>query len=57
MAKELDATVEAFRTRPLDAGPYRFMAADALVLKVREGGRVVNVHALIAVGGRTPPRH
>ena len=26
------------------------MAADALVLKVREGGRVVNVHALIAVG-------
>jgi putative transposase len=57
MAKELDATVEAFRTRPLDAGPYTFMAADALVLKVREGGRVVNVHALIAVGGRTPPRH
>ena len=50
MAKELDATVEAFRTRPLDAGPYTFMAADALVLKVREGGRVVNVHALIAVG-------
>lgn len=26
------------------------MAADALVLKVREGGRVVDVHALIAVG-------
>ncbi|ORB23082.1 IS256 family transposase [Mycolicibacterium parafortuitum] len=50
MAKELDAAVEAFRTRPLDAGPYTFMAADALVLKVREGGRVVNVHALIAVG-------
>src|SRR5215207_4025328 len=50
MAKELDATVEAFRTRPLDAGSYAFMAADALVLKVREGGRVVNVHALIAVG-------
>jgi len=50
MAKELDAAVEAFRTRPLDAGPYTFVAADALVLKVREGGRVVNVHALIAVG-------
>ena len=32
-------------TRPLDAGPYTFAAADALVLKVREGGRVVNVHA------------
>ncbi|BBX87371.1 hypothetical protein MAUB_52440 [Mycolicibacterium aubagnense] len=50
MAKELDAAVEAFRTRPLDAGPYTFVAADALVLKVREAGRVVNVHALIAVG-------
>ena len=50
MAKELDTAVEAFRTRPLDAGPYTFMAADALVLRVREAGRVVNVHALIAVG-------
>ena len=48
MAKELDTAVEAFRTRPLDAGPYTFVAA--LVLKVRVGGRVVNVHALIAVG-------
>ena len=37
-------------TRPLDAGPYTFVAADALVLKVREGGRVVNVHALVATG-------
>jgi putative transposase len=50
MAADLDAAVEAFRTRPLDAGPYTFLAADALVLKVREGGRVVNVHALIATG-------
>ena len=50
MAKELDTAVEAFRTRPLDGGPYTFVAADALVLKVREAGRVVNVHALIAVG-------
>jgi putative transposase len=50
MARDLDAQVEAFRTRPLDAGPYTFVAADALVLKVREGGRVVNVHALLAAG-------
>ncbi len=48
MARDLDAQVEAFRTRPLNAGPYTFLAADALVLKVREGGRTVNVHALIA---------
>ncbi len=50
MAKELDEHVESFRTRPLDAGPYTFIAADALVLKVREGGRVVGVHALLATG-------
>jgi putative transposase len=50
MAKELDTAVEAFGTRPLDGGPYTFVAADALVLKVREDGRVFNVHALIAVG-------
>jgi putative transposase len=50
MAKDLDAQVEAFRTRSLDAGPYTFLAADALVLKVREGGRTVNVHALLATG-------
>jgi putative transposase len=50
MAKDLDAQVQAFRTRPLDAGPYTFVAADALVLKVREAGRTVNVHALLATG-------
>src|SRR5918995_4053207 len=50
MAKDLDGQVAAFRSRPLDAGPYTFVAADALVLKVREGGRTVNVHALIATG-------
>ncbi|MFF0991629.1 IS256 family transposase [Kocuria nitroreducens] len=53
MAADLDAQVEAFRTRPLDASPYTFVAADALVLKVREGGRVVNVHAMIATGVNT----
>ena len=50
MSKDLDAQVEAFRTRPLDAGPYRFVAADALVLKVREHGRVVKVAAMVATG-------
>jgi transposase-like protein len=54
MAKELDAHVEEFRTRRLDdAGPFTFVAADALVLKVREGGRVVPVHALVATGVNT----
>jgi transposase-like protein len=50
MAQHLDAQVEAFRTRPLDSGHYTFVWLDALVVKVRENGRTVNVHALIAVG-------
>jgi transposase-like protein len=50
MAKELDGLVESFRNRPLDQGPYRFCWADALVVKVREQGRVVGVHVLIATG-------
>jgi transposase-like protein len=50
LAKSLDAAVEQFRNRPLDGGPYRLMQADALTVKVREGGRIVIVHGLIAVG-------
>ena len=51
MAKDLDEQVEAVPHPPAATpGPYTFVAADALVLKVREGGRVVNVHALVATG-------
>jgi putative transposase len=50
MAAELDEMVAGFRARPLDAGPYTFVWLDALTQKVREGGRTVNVHALIATG-------
>ena len=50
MAGELDELVEGFRNRPLDAGPYTFVWIDALTQKVREGGRTVNVHCLIATG-------
>jgi transposase-like protein len=50
MAKSLDAQVEAFRSRPLDASPYTFLWLDALTQKVREHGRTVIVHALVAVG-------
>jgi len=50
MAAELDDMVAQFRSRPLDAGPYAFLWIDALTQKVREGGRTVNVHALIATG-------
>jgi putative transposase len=50
MASHLDAQVSAFRQRPLDAGPYTFVWIDALTVKVREDGRVINVHALVATG-------
>ncbi len=51
MAAELDEHVEQFRHRPLDtAGPFTFVAADALTMKVREGGRVVNAVVLLATG-------
>jgi putative transposase len=50
LAKSLDGAVEQFRSRPLDAGPYRLVQADAMTVRVREGGRTVLVHALIATG-------
>jgi len=50
MAKDLDGQVEAFRTRPLTEGPYTFVAADALTMKVREDGRVVKVAVMVATG-------
>jgi putative transposase len=48
LAKSLDEDVAAFRSRPLDAGPYTFVWLDALSLKCREGGRIANVVAVIA---------
>ncbi len=51
MAADLDQTVAEFRHRPLgDAGPFTFVAADALTMKVREGGRVVSSVVLVATG-------
>src|SRR6187200_1632679 len=50
MAKDLDEQVAAFRTRPLDEGPYTFVAADALTMKVREGGRVIKIAVMVATG-------
>jgi transposase-like protein len=48
MAAELDTVVRQFKERPLEGGPYRYLWIDALTQRVREGGRVVNVAAVIA---------
>lgn len=51
MATDLDEQVDAFRHRPLgDAGPFTFVTADALTMKVRENGRVINAVVLLATG-------
>lgn len=51
MAAELDEHVAEFRHRPLgDAGPFTFVTADALTMKAREGGRVVNAVVMLATG-------
>ncbi len=47
-AKELDATLEAWRQRPLAACPYLLL--DARYEKVRQGGLVQDAAVLIAVG-------
>jgi putative transposase len=50
MAKELDELVATFRTRPLDAGPYAYLWIDAQTQRCRDGGRVVNVATVTAIG-------
>jgi putative transposase len=50
LAKELDPVVESFRNRPLHAGPYLFVWLDAMTQRCRDGGRVVNVVAVVATG-------
>ena len=49
LAKTLDELVEDFRTRPLDGAPYPYLMLDALELKCRDGGRIVNVCLIHAV--------
>jgi putative transposase len=49
MAKELDGVVKSFRERPLK-GPYRYVWLDAIEVKCREEGRIVNVACLVGVG-------
>jgi transposase-like protein len=48
LAKSLDETVAAFRSRPLDGSPYTYLWVDALTMRVREGGRIAQPSAVIA---------
>jgi putative transposase len=50
LAESLDEVVAEFRNRPLDQGPHTYLWLDALVMKCREGGRIVNTCCVIATG-------
>lgn len=48
MAADMDEHVREFRTRPLsEAGPFTFVACDALTIKLQVGGRVINTVVLV----------
>jgi putative transposase len=51
LCEELDEVVQAFRNRPLE-GRYPYIWLDAKYVKARDGGRVVNMALVIAVGVR-----
>lgn len=50
IAKQLDETVEDFKSRPLSGRTYPFVWLDALLIKTRRGGRVVNAVVVVATG-------
>ena len=52
LCKDIDERVNAFLKRPL-AGDWPYLWLDATYLKVREGGRIVSVAAIIAVAVNT----
>ncbi|MBY0138789.1 IS256 family transposase, partial [Methylorubrum populi] len=55
LCKEIDERVNAFLTRPL-SGAWPYLWLDATYLKVREGGRIVSVAAIVAVAVDTEGR-
>ena len=55
LCKEIDERVQAFLERPLE-GEWPYLWLDATYLKVREGGRIVPVAAIIAVAVNTDGR-
>ena len=55
LCEEIDGKVTAFLTRPLQ-GDWPYLWIDATSLKVRRGGRIVSVAAIIAIGVNTDGR-
>src|SRR3546814_4354047 len=55
LCKEIDERVHAFLKRPL-TGEWPYLCLDATYLKVREGGRIISVAAIIAMAVNTEGR-
>ena len=55
LCKDIDERVNAFLERPID-GEWPYLWLDATYLKVRDGGRIVSVAAIIAVAVTTEGR-
>jgi putative transposase len=55
LCKDIDERVTAFLERPIE-GEWPYLWLDATYLKVREGGRIVSVAAIIAVAVSTDGR-
>src|ERR1700726_1963104 len=55
LCKDIDERVNAFLDRPLD-GEWPYLWLDATYLKVRDGGRIVSVAAIIAMAVTTEGR-
>jgi transposase-like protein len=55
LCKDIDERVNAFLARPLE-GEWPYLWLDATYLKVRDGGRIVSVAAIIAVAVDTEGR-
>lgn len=49
LCSEIDERVEAFLSRPIE-GRWPYLWLDATYLKVREGGRIVSLAVIVAVG-------
>ena len=52
LCSEIDERVNAFLTRPIE-GDWPYLWLDATYVKVRQGGRIVSVAVIIAVGVNT----
>src|SRR4051794_20865301 len=55
LCKDIDERVNAFLERPIE-GEWRYLWLDATYLKVRDGGRIVSVAAIIAMAVTTDGR-